>query len=187
MNSYRCHTQLYAMLWRYLSSYSKLVYLCVWILFMWYLKMKVSCMVVFGMKELLNLLQSETGPISWPGRSCEFTLLDSVSWKYVTEHIYIGPFGILLMERHTEIEHVLRPALFWDCTQRNMVIPFQCFGITSQSHLQGSRCPRRTCLDSRQPAHTGCLLEELTVNPSAWGHLNPSSYCDVRRFFLQGI
>jgi len=22
-----------------------------------------------------------------------------------------------------------------------------------------------------------------SVNPSAWGHLNPSSYCDVGRFF----
>ena len=26
-------------------------------------------------------------------------------------------------------------------------------------------------------AHSGCL------NPSAWGHLNPSSYCDVGRLF----
>jgi len=41
------HTQLYARLWRYLSSYSKLVDLCVWILFKWYQKLKVSCMVVF--------------------------------------------------------------------------------------------------------------------------------------------
>jgi len=24
-------------------------------------------------------------------------------------------------------------------------------------------------------------------NPSAWGHLNPSSYCDVGRLFLRGI
>ena len=24
-------------------------------------------------------------------------------------------------------------------------------------------------------------------NPSAWGHLNPSSYCDVGRLFLGGI
>ena len=33
------------------------------------------------------------------------------------EHIYIPPFCILLMEEHTEIEQVLRPAIFWDCTQ----------------------------------------------------------------------
>jgi len=26
-------------------------------------------------------------------------------------------------------------------------------------------------------------LETLTVNPSAWGHLNPSSYSDVGRLF----
>ena len=47
LNSYSCHTQLYARLWEYLSSYSKLVHLCVWILFMWYQKLKVSRMVVF--------------------------------------------------------------------------------------------------------------------------------------------
>ena len=45
-----------------------------------------------GMKELLILLQrcgiGEAGPFPWPGRSCEFTLLDSVYWYYVTEHIY---------------------------------------------------------------------------------------------------
>jgi len=38
---------------------------------------------------------------------------------------YIGSFGILLMERHTDIEHVWRPALFWDCTQHEVVIPFR--------------------------------------------------------------
>jgi len=43
-----------------------------------------------------------------------------------------------------------------------VVILFR-FGITSRSHLQGSSCPSRTCLDSRQPACTGCLLEQLTV------------------------
>jgi len=102
------------------------------------------------MKDLLNLLQrcwvGEEGPVPWPGRSCEFTLLDNVFWDYVTEHIYIWPFGILLLERHTEIEHVLRPGLFWDCMQYKVVIPFWCFKITNQSHLQGSRCPRRTVL-----------------------------------------
>jgi len=45
------------------------------------------------MKELLILLQTcglgESGPFPWPGRSCEFTLLDSVYWYYVTEHIYM--------------------------------------------------------------------------------------------------
>jgi hypothetical protein len=57
----------------------------------------------------------------------------------------------------------LRPAVFWDCTQHKVVFLFLCFGITNHSHLQGWRCPSRTCLDSRQPAHAGCLLEELTV------------------------
>ena len=48
---------LYARLWQYLSSYIKLVHLCLWILFMWYQKMTVSCMFDLGMKELLNSLQ----------------------------------------------------------------------------------------------------------------------------------
>jgi len=74
------------------------------------------------------------------------------------KHIYIPPFGILLMERHTEIEHVLRPALFRDCTQHKVVILLHCVAITNRSRCQGSRCPTRTCLDSRQPAHTGWLL-----------------------------
>jgi hypothetical protein len=67
-------------------------------------------------------------------------------WDCVTEHIYIWPFGILLLERHTEIEHILRPALFWDFTRLKVVIPFRCFGITNRSHLQGLKCPRRTVL-----------------------------------------
>jgi hypothetical protein len=74
-----------------------------------------------GMKELWNLLHrcwvGKAGSVTRPGRSCEFTVLYNVFWDYVTEHIYIPPFSILLMEGHTEIEHALRSALFWDCTQ----------------------------------------------------------------------
>ena len=127
---------------------------------------EISCMVVFIYEEFLNLLQrywvKRTGPIPWHRRSCDFTLVD-IFWSNVTEHIYIPPSCILLMEGHTEIEQLLRLAIFWDCTQHKVVIPFRRFGINSRSHLQGSRCLSTTCLDSRQPAHTGCLLEELTV------------------------
>ena len=160
LNSYRCHThravcqavkvflQLQEVGWS----------LYVWILLMCCQKLRAMCIVVLGMKELSNLLQrfwvGRTGPILWPKRWCEFTLLDNVFWDYVTELIYICPFSILLMERHTEIEHVLGPALFWYCTQHKVVIPLHSFGITNWSRLEGSRCPRRTCLDSRQPAHT---------------------------------
>jgi len=28
-------------------------------------------------------------------------------------------------------------------------------------------------------------VNPIAVNPSAWGHLNPSSYCDVGRFFYR--
>jgi len=58
------------------------------------------------------------------------------------------------MERNIEIGYILRPALLWDFTQHKVVIPLRSFGISNRSHLQGSRCPRSTCLDSRQPAHT---------------------------------
>jgi hypothetical protein len=124
-------------------------------------------MVVFGdegtFEPTTEMLSREAGPIHWHGMSCEFTVLD-IFLRNVTEHVCIGPFDILLMERHTEIEHALRPALFWDCMQHRVVIPFQLFRITNWSHLQGSRCPRRTsCCDRRQPPHTGSLLEELTV------------------------
>ena len=27
------------------------------------------------------------------------------------------------------------------------------------------------------------VKKEIHINPSAWGHLNPSSYCDVGRLF----
>jgi hypothetical protein len=89
-------------------------------------------------KELLKLLQRFWLGRAWPiiGRSCGFILLDSIFW-YITEHIYIPPFDILLMVGLTEILHVLRPALFLDCTQHKLVIPFWCFGITNWSHFKG--------------------------------------------------
>ena len=118
--SYRCHTHIYLRMWRYISRYRKLVDLCVWILFVWYQKLKVSCIPVFRdegtLKQLQRYCVGRVGPIPLPGRSCEFTLLD-IFWSNITEHIYIQPFGILLTEKHTEIEHILRPALFLDCMQ----------------------------------------------------------------------
>jgi hypothetical protein len=33
-------------------------------------------------------------------------------------------------------------ALFWDITQRGVLIPHRCFGTTYRFHLQGSRSPR---------------------------------------------
>jgi hypothetical protein len=112
LNSYRCHTQLYARLWKYHSSYRKQVDLCVWILFMWYQKLKLSCLVIFRDEGTFGptpeMLSRRSRTSTWPGMSWEFTLLGSVFWDYVTEHIYIWPFGILLMERHTELN------MFWD-------------------------------------------------------------------------
>jgi len=144
---------------------SWLIFVCVFYLsVIWNWKFHVWWFL--EIKELLNLLQGcwlgRAGPTPWPGSSCDFTLLD-IFWSNVTEHIYIQPFAILLTEGHTELEHVSGPSLFFDFTQHKMVITFQNFWITNRSHLQGSRCPRRTCLDSNHPAHTWCLLVELTV------------------------
>jgi len=124
--------------------------------------------------RVFNLLQGclveRAGPIPWPGRSCDFTLLDFF-WSNVTEHIYIYIFHHLSFScwKYTEIEHVLSHAIFWYCAQYKVVIPFWHFGITNWSCLQGSRCSSRTCLGSRQLARTGCLLEELTVTERTIG------------------
>ena len=34
--------------------------------------------------------------------------------------------------------------------------------------------------------HFGFVIT-LVFNPSEWGNLNPSSYCDVGRFFFYGV
>jgi len=47
------------------------------------------------------------------------------------------------MERNNEVEHVLRPVLFWDCTKYKLVMLFECLGITNLSHLPVSGFPRR--------------------------------------------
>jgi hypothetical protein len=38
---------------------------------------------------------------------------------------------------------IMWTALFWDCLERGMVIPYRRFGTTYRSHLQGSSSPRR--------------------------------------------
>jgi hypothetical protein len=56
---------------KYLSSYSKMVNLCVWILFMWYQKLKTSCLVVFRDKETFEspaamlIRDSRTNSLTW--------------------------------------------------------------------------------------------------------------------------
>jgi len=73
-------------------------HLCVWILFMWFQKLKVSCLVIFSgegtFKRTTDLLSRGAGPIPWPGYSCEFALLDLVFWDYVRE-----PVDIFLIEK----------------------------------------------------------------------------------------
>ena len=66
------------------------------------------------------------------------------------------------MERHTEIEHVLRPALFGDYRQHsgNSFRTFWDKQLVPSSRVKLSK---RNLFDSRQPAHNGCLLVKLTV------------------------
>ena len=80
LNSYRCHTQLYARLWNYISSYSKLVNICVWILLMWYQKLKVSGMVVFRDERTTEMLSrgSRINPLTW-----------DVMWIYPTRQCFL--------------------------------------------------------------------------------------------------
>ena len=136
-------------------------YLCVWILFMWYQKMKASCLVAFRDEETFETAaamlsrESRTNSLTW--EVMWFYPLD-IFWSNVTEHIYIFHHFAFSCRKDTEIEHVLRPAIFWDCVQHKVVIPFHCIGITNQSYLQRSRCPSRTCLLSGQLAHTWCLM-----------------------------
>jgi len=65
-----------------------------------------------GMKEHLHLLQicwvGEAGSISWPGRSCEFTLVDSVFLDYVTEHIMFDNLAF------SWCKDTLKLNMFWD-------------------------------------------------------------------------
>jgi len=54
-----------------LSVNSKLVDLCVWVLFMWFQKMKASCMVVFRGEETFEITaamfsrESRTNSLTW--------------------------------------------------------------------------------------------------------------------------
>jgi len=127
LNTYRYHTEMYTRLRKYLAVTES-----------WFISVCGFCLCgitnsnsrvswFLGMKDLLRLLQrcwvGRTGPIPWPGRSCEFLLMDIVLWDYVKDHVYIRPFGILLMERHTDAEYVLMPALLLDYTQHTVVIP----------------------------------------------------------------
>ena len=131
MNSCRCHTQLYARLWKYLSSYSKLVDLCVWILFV--VSEVASSMYggFWGFKELL--LSREAGPIRWHGMSCDYPTRQC--FLRLSQNTFIFHHMAFSWWKDTEIEHVLIPAFLWDCTQHKVVIPFWCFGMTNRSHL----------------------------------------------------
>ena len=110
LNSYRCHTQLYARLWKYLSSYIKLVDLCLWILFMCYQKMIASSLVISRDEETFEttaaMLSRGRGPIPWCGRSYYFTLFDII-WSNVTEFIN----SII---SHSPVGKKLKLNKFWD-------------------------------------------------------------------------
>jgi hypothetical protein len=48
----------------------------------------------------------------------------------------------LIVDTHEPLK--MQPLLFWDVTQRRLVVCYRRFGTTCPSHIQGSRSPRRT-------------------------------------------
>ena len=81
LNIYRCHTQLYARLWQYLSSYSKLVHLFV---------------CGFCLCCVRRSRESRTIPLTWdimwiyPTRQCSLRLCDRT---HLCLTIWCGPDG----------------------------------------------------------------------------------------------
>jgi hypothetical protein len=73
----------------------------------WFLVM----MELFVPTTEIWIRERRTHPLTWEVIWI-YTSRQCFLWDYVTEHIYIWPFGILLMERHTEIERVLKHDLF---------------------------------------------------------------------------
>ena len=67
---------------------------------------------------------------------------------------------------------------------------FRCVPHNCEKRLQASVCPP-ACYNSPPTGWIFMKMNiwillfffEISVNPSAWGHLNPSSYCDVGRLF----
>jgi hypothetical protein len=82
--------------------------------------------------------------------------------EIMSKNIYIPPLGILLMERHTEIEHGVRPAQFlrlYIVLSNNSITIFQ---HNQTFPFQGPRYPKLTVLIANS------LLEELTVTELIW-------------------
>jgi len=44
---------------------------------------------------------------------------------------------------HSLVDKLKRSTLFWDFTQRRIVVSYRRFGTNHQSHIQGSDSPRR--------------------------------------------
>jgi hypothetical protein len=62
---------------------------------------------------------------------------------------------------------IRNPSLFWDVTQRILVVTYRRFGTTYQTHLQGSSSPRRclkmglTCCPERSVNKYQCTLRNI--------------------------
>ena len=78
-----------------------------------------------GLKEHWDLLHrcwvGRAGPIPWPGRSCDLTLLDNVFWDCVTERSYLTKWCSPDIKAHWNWT-CFRPAVLWDHTQHKIVI-----------------------------------------------------------------
>jgi hypothetical protein len=66
-----------------------------------------------------------------------------------------------------------KSALFWDITQRRVVILYGSFCTTYRSHQQGSKGSRRTLSTYCIPTHYGL---EVSGMESEWGRNSPQSF-----------
>ena len=99
-----------------LAVNSKLVDLCVWILFMWYQRMKASCLVVFRDETFETTAavlsrESRTNSLKW--EVMWFYPLD-IFWSNVTEHIYSTIW-------HSPVRKTLKLNKFWDLLSSGVV------------------------------------------------------------------
>jgi hypothetical protein len=72
---------------------------------------------------------------------------------YVVNDVSVSPHvEARFLAMVADIKIQARSALFWDITQRRVVILYRRFGTTYLSHLQGSRNPRRKPMKSKEKA-----------------------------------
>jgi len=79
-------------------------------------------------------------PFHWLSISTSHTLLHPV--RFVPNIVTVGILRTFFL--HDSAALSKRSLLFWDVTQRSLVISYRCFRTTHRPHLQRLSSPRRT-------------------------------------------